>query len=115
MLNVDASSAPTKYDPATDGVMILRYLFGLRGDAITNGLIGASATRTAPQMQDFLASIRPLLDIDGNQRFEPLTDGVMIVRYMLGLRMPLVTAGVLGTNATRTPAEIDAYLAGLMP
>ena len=115
VLDVDGSSGPTKYDPATDGAMILRYLFGLRGDAITNGLMSATATLTALQTQDHLVSIRSQLDIDGNGRIEPLTDGMMILRYMMGLRMPLVTLGVLGTGATRTLAEIDAYLGSLMP
>ena len=48
-------------------------------------------------------------------KYDPATDGVMIVRYMMGLRNPRVAAGLLGTDAARTPADIDAYLAGLMP
>ena len=59
-----------------------------------------------------------VLNIDassGPVKYDLATDGVMIVRYMTWLRNPRVTAGLLGTEATRTPAEIDAYLAGLMP
>ena len=115
LLDIDASGGLTKYDPATDGVMILRYLLGMTGDAITNGAMSATAVRSPELARIELNNIRALLDIDGNRRVEPLTDGVMIVRYMMGLRNPRVTAGLLGTDAARTPAEIDAYLAGLMP
>ena len=115
LLDIDASGGLTKYDPATDGVMILRYLLGMTGDAITQGAMGATAVRSPELARIELNNIRAFLDIDGNRRVEPLTDGVMIVRYMLGLRQPHVTAGVLGAGATRTLGEIDAYLATLMP
>ena len=32
-------------DALTDGLLLLRYLFGLSGDAMTNGVIGSGATR----------------------------------------------------------------------
>ena len=32
-------------DALTDGLLLLRYLFGLDGDALTNGVIGSGATR----------------------------------------------------------------------
>ncbi len=34
ILNIDNSDATTKYHPATDGVLMLRYLLGLRGSAL---------------------------------------------------------------------------------
>ena len=30
-LDVDASNNPTRYDALTDGILVLRYLFGLTG------------------------------------------------------------------------------------
>ena len=113
-LNVDASTA-TAYDAATDGVMIMRALFGLTGTAISNGARGATANRDAAQIAAYLAALRPELDIDGNGQIDALTDGLLIVRYMLNLRGTALTAGAAGPSPGRTLAEIEAYLATLMP
>ena len=32
----------------TDGILILRYLFGITGSGLTNGALGAGAVRTTP-------------------------------------------------------------------
>lgn len=42
-------------DALTDGLLVIRYLFGLRGEALVSGAIGANATRTtAADIEDFL-------------------------------------------------------------
>ena len=52
------------------------------------------------------------MDVDGNGRVEATTDGLLMTRYILGLRGPALTAGALGTGATRTlPGDIESYLA----
>ena len=57
-----------------------------------------------------------LLDIDGNDKVDALTDGLVILRYVFGLRGDVLIAGVVAGDATRTTAEeIEAYLATLMP
>jgi hypothetical protein len=40
----------------TDGLLILRYLFGFTGTLLTQGAVGANCTRcTAPEIEAFLA------------------------------------------------------------
>ena len=57
-----------------------------------------------------------LLDIDGNGKVDALTDGLVILRYVFGLRGDVLIGGVVASDATRTSAEeIEAYLATLMP
>lgn len=57
-----------------------------------------------------------LLDIDGNDKVDALTDGLVILRYVFGLRGDVLIGGVVASDATRTTAEeIEAYLATLMP
>jgi hypothetical protein len=57
-----------------------------------------------------------LLDIDGNGKVDALTDGLIILRYVFGLRGDVLIGGVVASEATRTSAEeIEAYLASLMP
>ena len=52
------------------------------------------------------------LNIDGNSRLDGTTDGLLVVRYLLGIRGPALVSGALGTGASRTlPADIEGYLA----
>ncbi|MFL2495524.1 MAG: hypothetical protein ACJ0RL_07955 [Porticoccaceae bacterium] len=57
-----------------------------------------------------------LLDIDGNNEVDALTDGLLILRYVFGLRGSVLTAGVVAGDATRASAEeIEMYLGALIP
>jgi len=114
-LDVDADA---HYDALTDGVMIARFLEGLATTPlVTAGGLGAGATRPRPQIVPFIANMRALLDIDGDGQIDPKTDGVLLLRYLLGFRDAALIAGaVVGTNAVRTsPEAITAYLQTLMP
>ena len=117
ILDIDGSGNPSKYDALTDGLLVLRYLFGLTGPALTAGAIGGTATRTDPvTIKSYLDSIRPMLDIDGNGTSDALTDGLLVIRYLFGLHGAPLTSGAIGPNPTRgTAPQIEAYLQSLMP
>lgn len=51
-----------------------------------------------------------VLDVDGNGQVDATTDGVLTLRYLLGLRGSALTAGALGTCASRDAAAIETYL-----
>ena len=52
------------------------------------------------------------MDVDGNGRVEATTDGLLMMRYMLGIRGSALVSGALGAGASRTlPADIESYLA----
>lgn len=116
-LNVDASSAATKYVATTDGLLTIRYLLGLTGAALTSGALGGTATRTDPaDVLNHLVGLRPQLDIDGDGNWFAHTDGVLMLRYMLGLRGDALIANAFTPGAPRsTAALIEAQLATLMP
>jgi len=104
------------YDAMTDGLLVLRYLFGLRDTNLTDKAIGAGATRTTPaQVTAYLDKMRASLDIDGNGRLDGLTDGVLVMRYLFGMRGQQLVDGAVGQNATRSSAQIEAFLQGLAP
>ena len=105
------------YDALTDGLLTIRYLFGLTGTPLTTGAIGAGATRTDPAaVQGYLDAIRSQLDVDGDGKPDALTDGLLLLRYLFGLRGAALIAGAVGSGATRTTADqIEAYLQTLMP
>jgi hypothetical protein len=113
VLDVDGNGT---YDAVTDGYIVMRYLFKLSGTALTDGAIGGGATRTdSGAILNYLDGVKSQLDIDGNGRVDALTDGVLIVRYMLGKRGDELVTGAVGVNATRNTAQIQSYLQSLMP
>ena len=114
ILDVDANNA---YDALTDGVMVLRYLFGFNASAVAAGAIGSGAGRIDPTTNaTYLDDIRPLLDIDGNGQVDALTDGLMILRHLLRLRGAALTTGAVAPDATRVvTSDIEPYLQSLTP
>lgn len=49
-----------RFDALTDGLILLRYAFGLRGEGLINGVIDADANRTsAEDIEAYLQSITP--------------------------------------------------------
>ena len=116
-LDVDLSITASKYDALTDGLMVLRYLVGLSGSSLTSGALGGTATRTDPvAVKAYLDGIRTALDIDDNGASEPLTDGLLILRYLFGLRGSALIADAVDPLGKRTTAEaIETYIQSLMP
>ncbi len=113
IIDVDVNYA---YEAAFDGVLVARYLFGISGTALTNNALGANPERTDPaQIVSYLNNIRPLLDFDGNGRTDALTDGLLLVRYLAGLRDDALINGAVGSGATRTlAADIASAIATLV-
>ena len=114
VLDIDANQ---QYDALTDGLILLRYLFGLTGNSMISNAIGPGATRVDPAaITLYLDQVRPMLDIDDNGQTDALSDGLMVLRYLFGLRGNSVTAAAIGANAKRTlPTDIETYIQSLMP
>ncbi len=92
-LNADANAT---VDPATDATVITRYLLSYRGTALTTGALGQNPTRTGQALETYLASLN--LDADGDGQALAMTDGLLILRAMLGLTGTALTQGA--TNAS---------------
>jgi hypothetical protein len=108
-LDVDGNGAA---DANTDGKLVLRYLFGFRGNDLIDGVVGSGATRTsASAIESHIASIVADLDVDGDGSALPLSDGVLASRGMLGDSGAALTDDALPGGATRTAAQIRARLA----
>jgi len=116
-LDVDFSGAPTAYDALTDGLLTLRYLFGLTGPSLTANAVAGTAARTDPAaIKNYLDAMRPSLDVDGDGNADALTDGLMIIRYLFGVRGNALITGAVAPLATRTTAAaIETYLQTLLP
>ena len=102
----------------TDGQIILRFLFGLRGSALTNGVVGGGAHRTDPaELANFLEDHRlAMLDADCSGTTSPMTDGNLIVRFLDGLVGTDLTNGVVDTAGCRNTASlVGDFLNGFLP
>ena len=113
-LDIDGNA---QYDALTDGLLLLRGMFGLDGDALVAGTVAFDAAFTASvDIESRIATLGDLADIDGNGEIDALTDGLLTLRYLFGLEGDTLIAGVVASDATRTTSvDIEAYLKTLMP
>jgi alpha-N-arabinofuranosidase len=107
--------------PLTDGLLVLRYLFGFRGETLTDGVVASDCTRcTAEEIEDYLQAILDmddtLLDVDDNGQAKSLTDGLLVLRYLFGFRGETLTDSVVAPDCQRCTAEaIEDYVQGYVP
>lgn len=101
---------------ATDGMLVVRYLLGMRGAALIDGLpIPANAERRdAASITAYLDAIRTDLDVEGVGGASAMTDGILIVRYMLGLTGTALTQGASAVGA-QSPTQIQNKLDAMRP
>lgn len=113
-LDVDGNLA---YLPDSDALLILRYLFGFRGLALTRDALGTSPAVTDPALiAQRLDNLRPVLDVDGDGQATALTDGLLILRYFLRLSGVALTQGAVAPGASRTQSvDLQQYLDTLTP
>ena len=106
-----------QYDALTDGLLLLRGMFGLDGNALVTGTIASDAVFTeSVEIESRIETLGDLADIDGNGDIDALTDGLLTLRYLFGLEGDTLINGVVAEDATRTSAEdIEAHLAMLKP
>ena len=106
-----------KYDALTDGLMLLRSMFGYDGSALVAGTITSDAIYTdSADIEARVETLGELADIDGNGQIDALTDGLLTLRYLFGYEGDTLIKGVVAEDATRTSAEdIEAHLETLMP
>jgi hypothetical protein len=106
-----------QYDALTDGLLLLRDMFGLDGSPLVTGTIAADAAYTESfDIESRIATLGDLADIDGNGTVDALTDGLLTLRYLFGLQGDTLIDGVVAGDATKTTAEeIEAHLETLMP
>jgi len=103
--------------PLTDGLLVIRHLFGFSGDALTSGAVARDANRDAAEViASYLTEADSQLDIDGDGESKPLTDGLLLIRYLFGFSGDSLISGAIGTDATRNTGEaVEAYIKDRVP
>lgn len=103
---VDANQA---LNGLVDGVIIARYLEGKRGAALLANVSTSSVNLT--QLDSRLDLLKPTLDIDGDNSLDANKDGLLVIRYLSGLRGNALIGQLDLTNAKRkTAPEINQYI-----
>ncbi len=106
-------------DALTDGLLIIRHMFGLRGDslikdAVADNCTNCEASEIEPILEQCAAS--GITDIDGNGEVDALTDGLLNIRYIFGIRGPALINDSLADDCTRCSAvDIEDYVQNLIP
>ena len=105
-----------RYEALTDGMLIMRYLANVpTNSALTQSALGALPKRALPaDIVLYLDAIKAQLDVDGDGQTNAATDGVLLLRYLLGMRGNTLTAGLSGLGP-RSVQQIEAAIAALMP
>ena len=103
--------------PLTDGLLVIRHLFGFSGDSLTSGAISSGASRDGSQaIANYLTGADSQLDIDGDTKSKPLTDGLLLIRYLFGFSGDSLVSGAIGSDATRNTAEaVEGYIKDRVP
>ena len=107
--DIDESRAA---QPLTDGLLVIRHLFGFSGDSLTSGAVASDANRGSPEaIAGYLTEAVSELDIDGDGESKPLTDGLLLIRYLFGFSGDSLISGAIGSDATRDKADkVEAYI-----
>jgi hypothetical protein len=93
----------------TDGILVMRRMLNLTGNALTDRATHACVPRTAVAIAQ--AINLPSYDIDGDGFTLPHTDGLLLLRAMLGLRgEALINGAVAPTALRKTAQDIQAFL-----
>jgi len=104
MLDIDCSG---QAKALTDGLLVLRYLFGFRDEALTAQAVEGNRTSPA-DIEAYLESLEPELDLDGDGVVQPLTDGLILMRSLFGFSGEALISGATALNAPNQTAEAIA-------
>ena len=103
-------------DALTDGLLLLRHTFGLSGDALINGAIALNSPLAESAVEALVNESNEIADIDNNSKVDALTDGLLLLRYLFGLRNDALTSGSVALDAQRTSnSDIEQYILDHMP
>lgn len=91
----------------TDGVLVLRFLSGFSGTALTSGAVNTTGGNRidSGEISTWLDGHQDtFLDVDGDGVSRALTDGILMLRYLAGFRGSSLISGAVNPVGQRTSA-----------
>ncbi len=125
-LNVSSGQVSSSLDadgdgsikPLSDGLLILRYTLNFTGNTLILNAVESTCTRcTSASIESYIntKSSDLTFDIDGDGSVQPLTDSLLLLRYLFGFRGAELIESAIDNNATRTTATvIEDYIETLV-
>ena len=102
-------------DALTDGLLLLRHAFELRGDALTDSAMATDSPMSPAQVEQRIVDAYAISDIDGSGEVDALTDGLILLRYLFELRGEALIGSAVAENASRaSSSDIEQYIIGHM-
>ena len=103
-------------DALTDGLIMMRYSFGLRGDSMTDNAMSEDSQMSVAQVEERLSSSMKIADIDDDGKVDALTDGLLLLRHLFAMDDDSFTHGAVAHSASRkTKYAIKHHLNKYMP
>ena len=103
-------------DALTDGLIMMRYSFGLRGESMANKAMAANSQMSVSQVEERMSGAIKIADIDNDGDVDALTDGLLLLRHLFAIDDETLTHGAIGLKASRkTNAAIKKHLNKHMP
>jgi hypothetical protein len=103
-------------DALTDGLIMMRYTFGLRGDTMAQGAMSTNSVMSVAQVEERVQGSMKIADIDNDGDVDALTDGLLLLRHLFAMEDDSLTHGAVGHMAVRkTKHEIKSHLNKYMP
>ena len=103
-------------DALTDGLILLRHAFGVSGSSLTDGVMALNSTMSSEEVTVAVEKAAMIADVDGNGEVNALTDALIVLRYLFGLRDQVLVDGVIASDATRISVEaIEQHIEFFMP
>lgn len=106
--NLNVTASGTRTSALKDGILLARYLQGLRGDALLQGI---AEDENSQIVGEKLAQSISLLDVDQDGQVNAEYDALLVVRYLLGLRgEPLIREALSPQAQRQTSSDIEDFL-----
>lgn len=103
-------------DALTDGLMLMRYLFDMRGNNLTLDAKAEDSPLTESEIISSISTTMTILDIDLDGRKDALTDGLMLMRYLFGVSGENLIDSAISVGAIRNSyQDITTYISNHMP
>ena len=99
----------------SDGLVLLRYLFSFRNTQLIADILDDNSQRNnASNIEAYIETCLPAFDIDADGKTDPLSDGLLVLRYLFEFRGDSLINDAVSSNATRNNAnDIENYLSKL--
>jgi hypothetical protein len=103
-------------DALSDGLLMLRYMFRLRDEALLDSAVANDSLLSDEEIKARIETMYSNADIDSSGQVDALTDGLLLLRYLFGLRGDSLIAAVVAETAERSTAvAIEGYIQAAIP